>query len=103
MVRIVSDGQDEEWCIRVCDNGIGIEPKYSESIFQMFRRLHRKDQYPGTGAGLAICKKIVEQHGGRLWVEPAAEEGTCFAFTLPRAEDMDNEQQEDQSAAGGWG
>jgi light-regulated signal transduction histidine kinase (bacteriophytochrome) len=75
-----------EWVFSVCDNGLGIDPKYAERIFLIFRRLHEPEKYPGTGAGLAIAKRIVQRHGGRIWVESEAGKGAAFSFTMPAGE-----------------
>ena len=86
VVTISYKDQGEFWMFSVSDNGIGIDSKYSERIFLMFHRLHSTDEYEGTGIGLAICKKIIEFHGGKIWLNTAAEKGASFSFILPKNE-----------------
>ena len=83
VIRVTARRRGREWQFRVEDNGIGIEPRYQRRIFDIFKRLHTRSAYPGNGVGLAICKRIVERHGGRIWVESKLGQGSRFFFTLP--------------------
>jgi signal transduction histidine kinase len=82
-VRVTARRSGDFWEFAVADNGIGISPEYAERIFVIFQRLHNKADYPGTGIGLAMCRKIVEYHGGMIWLDSTVESGTRFCFTLP--------------------
>ncbi len=87
VVRITAERQDEQWQLSCADNGIGIEGEYAERIFLIFQRLHSRESYDGSGIGLALCRKIVEYHGGRIWLDTDYTNGACFRLTLPIAKE----------------
>ena len=91
-IQITARQQHRECLIAVRDNGIGLDPQFRDRIFAMFQRLHTRDRYPGTGIGLAICKKIIETHGGRIWVDSRPNVGSSFFFTLPEADPLDPDE-----------
>jgi signal transduction histidine kinase len=83
-VRVAVQDREDHWELTVVDNGIGVEPQYAERVFVIFQRLHPKASYEGTGIGLALCKRIVEHHGGQIWIESPQGGGTAVVFTLPK-------------------
>lgn len=82
-IEISAEEKDEQWLFSVQDNGIGIDSRFYDKIFEVFKRLHKREEYSGTGIGLSICKKIIERHGGHIWVESESGKGSIFYFTLP--------------------
>jgi light-regulated signal transduction histidine kinase (bacteriophytochrome) len=83
-IRVSAQDRGQEWVFSVEDKGIGIDQKYADRVFDIFQRLHGRQEYPGNGIGLAICKKIVERHNGRIWFESEPGKGTTFFFTIPK-------------------
>jgi hypothetical protein len=100
-VRIDAEPDPAGWRIGVADNGIGIAPGFAEKIFVLFQRLHSKESYPGTGIGLALAKRIVEYHGGRIWLDTARKDGTTIWFTLPNSAHPGAERSEQHEPPGG--
>jgi signal transduction histidine kinase len=87
VIQVGAERHGADWRFWVKDNGIGIDPSNFDRLFKLFRRLHTQDEYPGSGLGLSLCKKIVERHGGRIWVESQPGQGSSFLFTLPSGEE----------------
>ncbi len=85
VIKIAATQNDSGWLFSVADNGVGFDMKYVDQLFNRFKRLHAKAQYPGTGLGLALCKRIIERHGGAIWAQSECDAGTTIFFTIPHA------------------
>jgi light-regulated signal transduction histidine kinase (bacteriophytochrome) len=83
-IKITCDDREHDWLFSVEDNGMGFDPQYKEKVFEIFKRLNKRDDYPGSGMGLAISKNIVERHGGKIWVDSRLGIGTTFYFTIKK-------------------
>lgn len=97
-IEIGAEREGDRWRLRIRDNGIGIDPRYHDRIFDPFRRLHNREVYPGTGIGLSICRRIIEAHGGRIWVDSQVGRGSTFHITLPPASSQGDHRSTDTAA-----
>ena len=81
-IKVTAERQGDDWVFSISDNGIGIDPQFFDRIFTIFQRLHTRDEYSGTGIGLALCKRIIDRHNGKIWVESKPGQGSIFYFTV---------------------
>jgi len=95
LIEISAKRSGKDWIFSVRDNGIGIDPKHSEQVFEIFKRLHNQRDKPGTGIGLAVCRRVVNRHGGKIWVESELGHGSTFHFTIPEGTEQTNERSTD--------
>lgn len=100
-VHVSAERGDGEWIVAVRDNGMGIDPKYHERVFEIFRRLHNQKEFAGTGIGLAICRRVIEGHGGRIWLDSTPGKGSTFYFTIPDTRSDDHEHRPRRRASRG--